>query len=108
MLDLEIEIESLPRKMSTSVQQYQVVGMRSPQGSRRPEAVSRIDSNAATAQDASAHVASALMGVDEENFLVIENRATPKWWWLVHLALPKLAHLWKPWADCPPGRGGSQ
>src|SRR5437879_6233260 len=39
--------------------------------------------NAATAQDASSHVASALVGVDEENFLVIENRATPKWW-LVH------------------------
>jgi hypothetical protein len=30
------------------------------------------------------------VGIDEENFLVIENRAT-KWWWLVHPTLPKLA-----------------
>jgi hypothetical protein len=42
-----------------------------PQRSRRRlEAVSRIDLNAATAQE---HVASALVGVDEENFLAIEN-----------------------------------
>jgi hypothetical protein len=41
-----------------------------PQRSRRLEAVSRIDLNAATAQE---HLASALAGVDEENFLAIEN-----------------------------------
>jgi DNA uptake protein ComE-like DNA-binding protein len=39
-----------------------------PQRSRRLEAVSRVDLNAATAQDARA-----LVGVDEENFLAIEN-----------------------------------
>ncbi len=108
MLDLEVEIESLPREMSTSIQQYQVVGMRSPQRSRRLEVVSRIDCNAATSQDARAHVASALVGVDEENLLVIENCAATKWWWLVHTALPNLARPWEAWADCPPGRGGSQ
>ncbi len=49
------------------------------------------------------------MEVDEENFLVIENRATPKWWWLVHPALPEpWRGLWKAWADSPPGWGGSQ
>jgi hypothetical protein len=37
------------------------------------EAVTRVDLNAATAQDARAHVARALVGVDEENFLAIEN-----------------------------------
>ncbi len=91
MLDLEVEVESLPRDMSTSIQQYQIVVLGSPQRSRRLEVVSRIDFNAVTSQDTRAHVASALVGVDEQNFLVIENRATPKWWWLVHPALPRLA-----------------
>ncbi len=92
VLDLDIEVESLSREMSTSRKQYQVVELGSPQRSRRLEAVSRIDLDAATSQDARAHVASALVGIDEENFLVIENRAT-KWWWLVHPTLPKLARF---------------
>ena len=92
VLDLDIEFESLSREMSTSRKQYQVVELGSPQRSRRLEAVSRIDLDAATSQDARAHVASALVGIDEENFLVIENRAT-KWWWLVHPTLPKLARF---------------
>ena len=91
MLDLEVEVESLTRDISTSIQQYQIVKLGSPQRSRRLEVVSRIDFNAATSQDTRAHVASVLVGVDEQNFLVIENRATPKWWWLVHPALPRLA-----------------
>lgn len=73
VLDLEVEIESLPWDISTSIQHYQIVELGSPQRSPRLEAVSRIDLNAATAQDARAHVASALVGVDEENFLAIEN-----------------------------------
>lgn len=92
VLDLDIEVESLSREMSTSRKQYQVVELGSPQRSRSREAVSRIDLDATTSQDARAHVASALLGIDEENFLVIENRAT-KWWWLVHPALPKLARF---------------
>jgi hypothetical protein len=70
VLDLEVEIESLPRDISTSIQHYQIVELGLPQRSRRLEAVSRIDLNAATAQE---HVASALVGIDEENFLAIEN-----------------------------------
>jgi hypothetical protein len=70
VLDLEVEIESLPRDISTSIQLYQIVELGLPQRSRRLEAVSRIGLNAATAQE---HVASALVGVDEENFLAIEN-----------------------------------
>ena len=92
VLDLDIEVESLSGEMSTSSKQYQVVELGSPQRSRRLEAVGRIDLDAATSQDARAHVASALVGIDEENFLVIENRAT-KWWWLVHPTLPKLARF---------------
>src|SRR5271157_4543563 len=92
VLDLDIEVENLSREMSTSSKQYQVVELGSPQRSRRLEAVSRIDLDAATSQDARAHVASALLGIDEENFLVIENRAT-KWWWLAHPTLPKLARF---------------
>jgi len=92
VLDLDIEFESLSREMSTSSKQYQVVELGPPQRSRRLEAVSRIDLYAATSQDARAHVASALVGIDEENFLVIEDRAT-KWWWLVHPTLPKLARF---------------
>ena len=108
MLDLEVEIESISSKMSTSIQQYQVVGMGSPERSRRQEVISRSDLNAPTAQDVGTNVTSALVRIDEENFLVIENRATPKWWWLVHPALPNLAHLWRAWANSPPGREGSQ
>jgi hypothetical protein len=70
---LETEIESISSKMSASIQQYQVVCMRPPQRSRCLEVVGRLDCNAATSQDASAQVTSALVGVDEENFLVIEN-----------------------------------
>src|SRR5271167_2855612 len=77
-LDLDIEVESLSREMLTSSKQYQVVALGSPQRSRRLEAVSRIDLDAATSQDTRSRVASALVGIDEENFLVIENRAT-KW-----------------------------
>ena len=87
MLDLEVEVESL-RDRSMSIQQYQIVELGSPQKSRSLKAVSRIDLNAATSQDASAHVTGRLVGVDEENFLTIENRAT-KWGWLVHTKLPK-------------------
>ena len=73
MPDLEIEIEGVSSKMSASIQQYQIVEPGSPQGSRRLEVVSRIDLDAATAQDASAHVAGTPAGVDEENLLVIED-----------------------------------
>src|SRR5260370_17539097 len=79
VLDLDIEFESLSREMSPSSKQYQVVELGSPQRSRRLEAVSRIDLNAATSQHARAHIASALVGIDEENFLAIENRATRSW-----------------------------
>jgi hypothetical protein len=89
VLDLEVEIASLSREMSTSIQQYQVVGKGSPQRPRRLEAIGRIDFDAATSQDPGANVASALVGVDEEKLLAIENRAATKWWWLVHTALPK-------------------
>src|SRR5260370_6136989 len=43
VLDLDIEIESLSREMSTSSKQYQVVELCSPQRTRRLEAVNRID-----------------------------------------------------------------
>jgi hypothetical protein len=89
VLDLKVEIASLSREMSTSIQQYQVVDTGSPQRPRRLEAVGRIDFDAATSQDHGANVASALVGVDEEKLLAIENRAVTKWWWLVHTALPK-------------------
>jgi hypothetical protein len=72
MLDLEVEVESL-RDRSMSIQQYQIVELGSPQKSCSLKAVSRIDLNAATSQDASAHVTGRLVGVDEENFLAIEN-----------------------------------
>jgi hypothetical protein len=93
VLDLKVEIASLAREMSTGIQQYQVVGTGSPQSSRRLEAISRIDFDAATSQDPGANVASVLVGIDEEDFLVIENRAATKWWWLVHTAPPKPEHV---------------
>jgi hypothetical protein len=79
VLDLEVEVESLSGEMSVSTKQYQVIALGSPQRPRRLDTVGRIDLDAVTSQDASAHVASALVGIDEENFLVIEDRATKGW-----------------------------
>jgi hypothetical protein len=87
VLDLAVEIESLPREMPTSIQQYQVVGMSSPLNPRSTKILGSLHLNAVTAQDAGTNVTSALVGIDEENFLVIENRAGTKWWWLVHTKL---------------------
>ena|SRR2546430_16645563 len=89
MLDIEVEIESLPREISTGIQQYQIIELGSPQRSGRREVLCGIHGNAATAQDPSANITCALVGIDEENFLFVENQATAKWWWLVHTALPK-------------------
>jgi hypothetical protein len=91
VLDLEVEIEGLPRDMSTSIKQYQVVGMWPPQKPCAAKILHAMNLDAVTAQDASAHVATALMRIDEENLLVIENRAAPKW--LVHTAPTKLTPL---------------
>jgi hypothetical protein len=110
VLDLAVEIESFPREMSASIQQYQVVGAGSPQRSRSAKIFGSLHLDAVTAQNIGANVTSALVGVDEQNFLVIENRATPKWWWLVHPAQPRLARVGEgnTWPDSPPGRGASQ
>lgn len=78
MLDLAVEIEGLPREMSTSIQQYQVVGMGPPQRSRSTKILGCLHLDAVTAQDVRAHVASARVGVDKENLLLIEDRTT-KW-----------------------------
>ena len=74
MPDLEVEIESLPREMSTSIQQYQMVKLGSPQRSRRLEVVGSMDLDATTSQDASSHVAGRLVTVNEENFLASKTR----------------------------------
>jgi hypothetical protein len=89
VLDLKVEIASFAREMSTSIQQYQMVELGSPQSSRHLETVGRINANAVTPEDTSARVAGRLVGIDEEKLLIIENRATTKWWWLVHPKLPK-------------------
>jgi hypothetical protein len=89
VLDLAVEIESLAREMATSIQQYQIVELGSPQSSRRLEAIGRINANAVTPEDISARVAGRLVGIDEEKLLAIENGAATKWWWLVHPLHPK-------------------
>jgi heme-degrading monooxygenase HmoA len=53
------------------------------------EAVSGIDQDAVTAQDASAQLARGLAGVDEENFLVFKKRASTKRWWKIVPILKK-------------------
>jgi hypothetical protein len=73
VLDLKVEIASVAREMPSSIQQYQIVELGSPKGSRHLEAVGRINSNAVTPGDTSARVAGRLVGVDEEDFLVIET-----------------------------------
>jgi hypothetical protein len=89
VLDIEVEIESLPRDMSTSIQQYQIVALGSPQSSRSTKILGSLHLDAVTAQDAGTNVTSALVGIDEENFLIIENRAGTKRRWLVHTKLRK-------------------
>ena len=89
MLDLKVEIASFTRKIPTSIQQYQIVEIGSPQSSRHLEAIGRINANAMTPEDISARVTGRLVGIDEEKLFVIENRAATKWWWLVHPKLPK-------------------
>jgi hypothetical protein len=89
VFDLKVEIASFAREMSTSIQQYQIVALGSPQSSRYLEIIGRINANAVTPEDASARVAGRLVGIDEEKLLVIENRAATKWWWLVHPIVPK-------------------
>ena len=89
MLDLKVEIASLAREMSTGIQQYQIVELGSPKRPRRLEVVGRINANAVTPEDTSARVAGRLVGIDEENSLVIENRAGTKRRWLVHTKLRK-------------------
>jgi hypothetical protein len=44
----------------------------------------RINTNAVTPEDAGAHVAGRLVGIDEEKLIVIEDGAATKRWWLVH------------------------
>ncbi len=89
MFDLKVEIASFTRKIPTSIQQYQIVEIGSPQSSRHLEAIGRINANAMTPEDTSARVTGRLVGIDEEKLLVIENRAATKWWWLVHPKLPR-------------------
>ncbi len=110
MFDLEVEVESLSRDMSTSIQQYQIVELGSPQRSRFAKILGNLHHDALIAQDAGTNVTSALVGVDEEKFLVIENCTAAKWWWLVHPALPRLARVGEgnTWLDSPPGRRASQ
>lgn len=89
MLDLKVEIASFTRKISTRIQQYQIVELGLPQSSRHLEAIGRINANAVTPEDTSARFTGRLVGIDEEKLLVIENRAATKRWWLVHPKLPK-------------------
>jgi len=93
VLDLKVEIASFAKEISTSIQQYQIVELGSPQSSRHLEAIGRINANAVTPEDIGARVTGRLVGIDEENFLVIENRAGTKWWWLVHTKLRKPKHV---------------
>lgn len=93
MLDSEVEIERISREMSTNIQQDQIVELGSPQKPRSREILGDMHLDAVTLQDACAHVAGKLVKIDEENFLVIENREATKWWWLVHPVHPRLARV---------------
>src|SRR5260370_11924358 len=56
VLDLDIEVESLSREMSTSSKQYQVVDLGSPQRSSSLEPVRSTALHTPTSQDAPPHV----------------------------------------------------
>lgn len=74
VLDFEVELERISRKMSTNIEQYQVVELGSPQKPRPGEILGDVYLDAVTLQDTYAHIAGGLVGIDEENFLTIENR----------------------------------
>ena len=93
-LEPDIEVDKpLRGDVHESCKKYQTKELGSPHRSRRLEAVSRIDLYVVTPHLARAHVASALVGIDEENFLVIENRAARSGggWYIP--TLPKPAHF---------------
>lgn len=94
MLDLAIEVASLARELSTSFQQHQVVGMGPPQRPRRLDAVSLVDFDTPTAQDAGENIASPLVGVDEEDRLAIEYRGARSGGWYMANSLNR-SSLWE-------------
>ncbi len=89
MLDLAVEFERLPGGVSPNVEHYEVIDLGLAKKSRCGDLFGRVHFDTMTPQDTRAHPTGSLAAIDEENFLVIEDRAA-KGWWLVHLALPKL------------------
>ncbi len=89
-LDLLEEFKCLSGKMSTHVEQYQVVDIGLPEKSCRLQAIGGMNLDVVTPQNDRSHVERRLVSVDEENFLTGKNRAATKWWRMIHTTLPKL------------------
>jgi len=89
-LDLLVEFKCLSGKMSTHVEQYQVVDIGLPEKSCRLQAIGGMNLDVVTPQNDRSHVERRLVSVDEENFLPGKNRAATKWWRAIHTTLPKL------------------
>ena len=95
LLNLLVEFERLSRGVSPNVEHDEVIEIGLPRKSRCGELVGGMHFDSMTPQDRSTRVAGSLAAIDEENSLVIENRAAKRWW-LVHPALPKLERpLWR-------------
>jgi hypothetical protein len=95
VLDLLVEFERLPRGVSPNVEHYEVIDPGLPKRSRCGDLFGSMHFDSMTPQDARSHPTGSLAAIDEENFLVIENRAAREWW-LVHPAPPKLERpLWR-------------
>src|SRR5439155_15086619 len=108
--DLLVEFECFSGKMSTHVEQYQVVDIGLPEKSCRLQAIGGMNLDAVTAQNDRSHVARRLVSVDEENFLTGKNRAATKWWRVIHTTASETgARFGKAIrANSPPRGGGSQ
>src|ERR1700704_2808715 len=89
LLDLLVEFEGLPRRVSPNVEHYEVIYLGLPKRSRCGDPFGSMHCDSMTPQDRSAYLARGLAAIDEENFLVIENRAAKGW--AIHRTLPKRA-----------------
>ena len=94
MLDLLVEFERLPRRASPNVEHYEVIYLELPKRSRCGDPFGSMLCNSMTPQDRGVYHARSLAAIDEENFLVIENRAAKGW--AIHRTLPKRARPLRP------------
>jgi hypothetical protein len=90
LLDLLVEFERLPRRVSPNVEHYEVIYPGLPKRSRCGDPFGGMHCDSMTPQDRSAYLARSPGAIDEENLLIGKSRAATKWR-AIHRTLPKRA-----------------